>query len=103
MDTVGNIPYSKCKSSLNKQGRLLLVCSGLSDLLLAPWLNWTTDHTVIAGPGNESIVNLQEVADLAQSGALKSVVDRTYTFDNIIEAHRYVDTGHKKGNVAITF
>ena len=103
MDTVGNVPYSKCKHSLHNKGRLLQVCAGLVDLLIIPWLHWTTNHIIIAGPGSESKVYLQEIADLAQSGVLKSVIGRTYPFDSIIEAHRYVDTGHKKGNVAITF
>jgi NADPH:quinone reductase-like Zn-dependent oxidoreductase len=46
--------------------------------------------------------DLLVLKELAESGALRSVIDRTYTLDEIIEAHRYVDLGHKKGNVIVT-
>jgi len=41
------------------------------------------------------------VKQLAESGELRPVIDRRYTLDEIVEAHRYVDQGHKKGNVII--
>jgi NADPH:quinone reductase-like Zn-dependent oxidoreductase len=40
--------------------------------------------------------------ELAESGAFRPVIDRRYTLDEIVEAHRYVDLGHKKGNVIVT-
>jgi NADPH:quinone reductase-like Zn-dependent oxidoreductase len=46
--------------------------------------------------------DLRFLASLADSGQFKSVIDRRYSFERIAEAHRYVDTGRKRGNVVIT-
>jgi NADPH:quinone reductase-like Zn-dependent oxidoreductase len=46
--------------------------------------------------------DLLVLKELAESGAFRPVIDRRYTLDEIVEAHRYVDLGHKKGNVIVT-
>jgi NADPH:quinone reductase-like Zn-dependent oxidoreductase len=102
VDTVGTAPYSRCARSLTRNGRLLVVLGGLGDLLFAPWISLTTSRTVIAGPASERVEDLQKLASLAEAGELKAVIDRRYPLEAIQEAHRYVDSGRKRGSVVVT-
>lgn len=102
MDTVGTAPYSRCKKSLKKGGRFLLVVGGLRDLLQIPLVNLTSSNRIIGGPKGGQPDQLRFLAKLAEAGEFRPFIDRRYPFDQIVEAHRYVDTGRKRGNVIIT-
>ncbi len=102
VDTAGVAPYARSKDSLTKTGRLLLVLSGLPALLHAPWVSMTSSRKVIAGPAVGRVEDLRLLAQLAEAGEFKAVIDRRYSFEQIADAHRYVDAGHKKGNVVVT-
>lgn len=102
VDTAGTAPFSRSKASLKERGRLLMVLGGLPDMLRIPWVSMTSSMKVIAGPASGRAEDLRFLAALAEEGAFKPVIDRCYPFEQIAEAHRYVDTGRKKGNVIIT-
>ena len=102
VDTVGTAPYSRCKASLAPKGRLVLVLAALAETLRSPWATLGSDRRVIAGVALGTPGDLREVVELADAGALAPVVDRSYPIEEIVEAHRYVDAGHKRGGVVVT-
>ncbi|MDM7952618.1 MAG: NAD(P)-dependent alcohol dehydrogenase [Cyanobium sp. CZS 25K] len=106
IDTVGTAPFSRCKRSLKERGRLLLVVAGLPQMLGSLWVSlmgrMTDRRTVIAGPAAVKREDLQMLAELAEAGAFRPVIDRQVPLEQIVEAHRYVDSGRKRGNLIIT-
>jgi NADPH:quinone reductase-like Zn-dependent oxidoreductase len=78
-DAVGKISHSRSKGSLKEKGRYLSVTS----------------------PTSEKTAYLTFLRELIEAGEIKPVIDRRYSLEQVAEAHRYVDKGHKKGNVII--
>ncbi len=102
VDTAGTAPFARSAASLAAGGRLLVVLSGLTDVLTAPWISLRGPYKVIAGPTSENPNDVRTLGELAARGLFRPVIDRQYAFDQIVDAHRYVDQGHKKGSVVVT-
>lgn len=98
-DTIGVTSFAECKHALKPGGRLLLVAGALSQVLSAG--SKPDGKSVIAGPGKDSVEHILFLKELAEAGAFKPVIDQCLPLDEVVKAHKRVDTGHKKGSVVL--
>ncbi|MFE4833915.1 NAD(P)-dependent alcohol dehydrogenase [Arthrobacter sp. NPDC056691] len=103
MDCVGNAPFSRVASSLNPGGKLLLVVADLKGILRASANSRRSGKLVTAGDLKLGYTaeDLAWLVRLADAGRYRAVIDRAYPLSEIVQAHRFVDAGRKKGNVVV--
>jgi NADPH:quinone reductase-like Zn-dependent oxidoreductase len=100
-DTVDKVSFSDGLKSLHESGTLILGAAGVSKVLQGLWTSMTSSKKVIWGVISEKGQDLDFLKELIEAGNMKPVIDRTYSLERIVQAHAYVEAGHKKGNVAI--
>ena len=100
-DAVGKLSFARCRPAL-KQGGRYVPTDGLTNMLLA------ASHVPVGGrkavmalPPRYRKVDVLFLKQLIDAGRYRPVIDRVYALDDIVAAHRYVDTGQKLGNVVI--
>jgi NADPH:quinone reductase-like Zn-dependent oxidoreductase len=101
-DVVGATTFDHCQTSLKPEGIFLTCIMGLTDMLRALWTSVTGGKKMRGGVAINNLERMTFIAELAASGKLKSVIDRSYPLEQIAEAFKHVERGHKKGNVVIT-
>ena len=107
-DAVGKASLSACISLLKKGGVYLNAVDTPGMMMLMRWASWTKGirlwHEGYKKNGHKNIrvEDFRTLKAYADEGALKPVIDRSYPLEKIVEAHRYVERGHKKGNVTIS-
>ncbi|MCA9889329.1 MAG: NAD(P)-dependent alcohol dehydrogenase [Anaerolineae bacterium] len=101
-DTVNKTRFRKCKRILNNGGRFLVGAGGPLAFLQMARTALFGSKKVLAGTSSESQENLAFIKELVEQGHINPVIDRSYPLAKIVEAHSYVDTGHKRGNVVVT-
>lgn len=101
-DTVGKTSFSSCQHILKDNGVYLDGPSGPGGFIRMGWTSLFGSKKVFAGTPVERKEELLFLKELVEAGKLKTVIDRCYPLEQTAEAHRYVDQGHKKGNVIIT-
>ncbi len=103
-DTVGKTSFSRCKGALKQKGVYLATIPGPVILLQMLWTSIIGSKKVIFAATSFKYSNkdLIFIKELIEAERIKSVIDRSYPLEQIAEAHRYVEKGHKKGNVVIT-
>ncbi|MFC1808209.1 NAD(P)-dependent alcohol dehydrogenase [Candidatus Omnitrophota bacterium] len=102
-DTVGKSPFSGCIRSLKQKGIYLVGAAfEVSRNLQMLWASITSGRRIVGGVASEKTEDLIYLKELIEDGKIRAAIDRTYSLEQIREAHAYTQTRHKKGNVAIT-
>jgi len=102
LDVAGKTSFSGCRNSLKPKGLYAAIAGGLKEFGQMAWTSMTGGKKVLAGAAPDRKEDLILLKELIEAGKLKPVIDRRYPLEQTAEAHRYVDQGHKKGNVVIT-
>ena len=102
VDTTGTAPFPRCEPVLAPGGRLLVILGSFAQVAGIGRPSKASGKSVITGVTKIRATDLHDLAEMARTGAYRPVIDRSYPLEHAAEAHAYVDTGRKRGNVVLT-
>lgn len=102
LDIIGKSPFRRSLDCLNEGGRYLLANHGLSVMMQGRLTSMLGGHQVYSELANPQPKDLEYLAHLMEADILRAVIDRRYPLDDVVEAHRYIETGQRKGHVVLT-
>jgi NADPH:quinone reductase-like Zn-dependent oxidoreductase len=101
-DVVGTISFARSRRAITPNGTYLLANPMRSQMVRGPWTRMTSRNKVIIGTASGTVADLILLRELIEARKIRTVIDRAYPLEQIVEAHRYVEKGGKKGHVVIT-
>lgn len=102
LDILGKTSFARCKKSLKPNGRLLYASFKMKQLFQMLWTSIRGGKRVICALAMDKQADLAQIRELVEAGKIKAILDRCFPLERAAEAHRYAESGQKRGSIVLT-